>query len=226
MYVFLSYPLDPKDLCWPGEPVLKVRKCTEINGTDVKFETCESVVPDHFGTHFDAPRHVNVNGPRIAELPPEYFVHQKVLLLDIPKEARECVMDTDLKPYEDQIAQCTLLLIRTGFGKKKFTEPLLYQNEGPCLHPLCSEYLVKTFPELRTVGLDFLSVGSPCNDLSADAHQMLLGCFTEHYVTAIEDMDLEAAGSRKIEEVTVAPLRIVGADSGQVCVIARMEDQE
>jgi len=224
MYRFLSYPLDPKDLCWPGEPVLKVHRCTEINGTDSKFETCESIVPDHFGTHFDAPAHVNKGAPRIAELPVEHFIHHEVLLLDIPKKAAECVMDTDLLPYEKQIAECTLLLIRTGFGKLKFTEPLVYQNEGPCIHPKCSEYLVKNFPKLRTIGLDFLSIGSPCNDLSADAHQMLLGCHTEHYITGIEDMDLEAAGNRKIRSVVAAPLRIVGADSGQVCVIADLED--
>ena len=88
----------------------------------------------------------------------------------------------------------------------------------------CSEYLVKTFPNLRTIGMDFLSIGTPANDLSADAHQMLLGCYTEHYITGIEDMDLEAAEDKKIKSAVVAPLRIVGADSGQVCVIAELED--
>lgn len=224
MYRFLSYPLDPKDLCWPGEPVLKVRRCTEIDGKDSKFETAESVLPDHFGTHFDAPAHVNKGAPRIAELPVEHFVHQDVLLLDIEKGAAECIMAEDLKPYEEQIQTCTLLLLRTGFGKYKFTQPLLYQNEGPCIHPECAEYLVKNFPKLRTIGMDFLSIGTPANDLSADAHQMLLGCHTEHYITGIEDMDLEAAEDKKFRQVIVAPLRIVGADSGQVCVIAELED--
>lgn len=224
MYCFLSYPLDPADLCWPGEPVLKVERCTEIDGKDSKFETAKSELPDHFGTHFDAPAHVNKGAPRIAELPAEHFIYHDVLLLDIQKGAKECIMEEDLKPWEAEIKKCTLLLLRTGFGKYKFTKPLLYQNEGPCIHPKCSEYLVKNFPNLRTIGMDFLSIGSPCNDLSPEAHRMLLGCYTDKYITGIEDMDLEAVGDKKIISVTAAPLRIVGADSGQVCVIAELED--
>ena len=85
---------------------------------------------------------------------------------------------------------------------------------------------MRTFPDLRTVGFDFLSIGSPANDLSAPAHQTLLGCHTDHFVTGIEDMDLrplyEAHG--KIRSVVAAPLRIVEVDSSQVSVIADIEE--
>ena len=223
MYKFLSYPLDPEDLCWPGEPVLRTRICTEI-GEDSACMTGESVLPDHFGTHFDAPAHFHKGALKIAELPAEYFVHEKVLLLDVPKRPEEGVMPEDLKPQEEAIKGCTLLLLRTGFFQVKRKDPKVYQCQGPFLHPDTCEYLVKTFPGLRTVGFDFLSVGSPCNDLSTQAHQMLLGCHTEHYITAVEDMDLSAIGDRAIRQVTIAPLRVVGMDSGQVCVIGDLED--
>ncbi len=30
MFMYLSHPLDPKDLAWPGEPVVEVNRCTDI----------------------------------------------------------------------------------------------------------------------------------------------------------------------------------------------------
>ena len=85
MKTYLSYILNPEHLVWPGEPTIKVRQCTKIEG-DSPCNTFLSELPNHCGTHYDAPWHFNPNGPKITELPMEYFWFTNVLVLDIPKK--------------------------------------------------------------------------------------------------------------------------------------------
>jgi len=224
MNIFLSYQLDPKDLAWPGEPTVKVQQATEIGVNGMPFNSFITELPNHCGTHYDAPRHFNPKGLRITELPMEYFVFKNVLLLDIPKKACEGVTVDDLKKHEADIQKADLLLIRTGFDKMRKTDPKVYQMESPFLTPETCLYMVNTFKDLKTVGFDFLAIGSPCNDLAAAAHQNLLGCNTEKFITGIEDMHLEEIGNKKIKSVIAAPLRISELDSSQVSVIAERED--
>ncbi|MDI3536858.1 MAG: cyclase family protein [Eubacteriaceae bacterium] len=223
MNIFLSHKLDPKDLAWPGEPTVKVRQATEIN-EDTPFNSFITELPNHCGTHYDAPKHFNPKGLRITELPMEYFVFDKVLLIDLPKEACQGVTIEDLKAYEDDIQKVDLLLIRTGFDKIRKEDPETYQMKGPFLTPETCLYMVNTFANLKTVGFDFLAIGSPCNDLAGIAHQNLLGFNTEKFITAIEDMHLEEIGDKKVKSVIAAPLRLVDVDSSQVTVIADLED--
>ncbi len=226
MKTYLSYVLNPKDLVWPGEPNIEITHCTEIKG-DSKCNTFCSKLPNHCGTHYDAPWHFNPNGVKITELPMEYFWFDKVLVLDVPKQIDEGVTPEDLKSHEEEIAKAELLLLKTGFAKVREEQPEVYQQHGPYLTPEVCKYLVETFPNLRTVGFDFLSIGSPANDLSPAAHQTLLGCHSEHFVTGIEDMDLRPLyehPGKAVKRVIAAPLRIVELDSSQVCVIAELEE--
>ena len=227
MRTYLSYILDPKDLVWPGEPNIEVTHCTSISG-DCLYNSFCSRLPNHCGTHYDGPWHFNPDGVKFTQLPMEYFWFDKVVAIDAPKKPGEGVVPEDLKPYMEEIAGADLLLIKTGFAKVREEEPEVYQLNGPYLTPEVSEYLVEEFPDLRTVGMDFLSIGSPSNDLSAKSHQILLGCHSKHFVTGIEDMDLRPLYNNpaRIRQVIAAPLRIVGVDSSQVCVIAELEDTQ
>ncbi len=224
MKAYLSYILDPKDLVWPGEPNIEVTHCTEIKG-DCLYNSFLSKLPNHCGTHYDGPWHFNPNGVKFTELPIEYFWFEKIAVVDAPKKADEGVMPEDLMPFEEEIKAAKLLLIKTGFSFVREKEPEVYQQHGPYLSPEVAKYLVETFPELNTVGFDFLSIGSPANDLSAKSHQILLGCHSEHFVTGIEDMDLRPLydNPAKLKRVIAAPLRIIGVDSSQVSVLAEFE---
>ncbi len=225
MKTYLSYILDPKYLVWPGEPNIEITHCTEIKG-DCNYNSFCSVLPNHCGTHYDGPWHFNPNGVKLTELPIDYFWFDKVAVVDVPKKPEEGVMPEDLEPFRTEIAEAQLLLIKTGFAFVRENEPEVYQKRGPYLSPEVATYLVEEFPNLRTVGFDFLSIGSPCNNLSAESHQILLGCHSDHFVTGIEDMDLRPLyeNKGKVKQVIAAPLRIVGYDSSQVCVIAQLEE--
>ena len=225
MRTYLSYILDPKDLVWPGEPNIEVTQCTEIKG-DCKYNSFLSNLPNHCGTHYDGPWHFNPQGVKFTELPIEYFWFDKVAVVDAPKKPEEGVEPKDLEPFKEEIAEAQLLLIKTGFSFVRRDEPLVYQNKGPYISPDTARYLTENFPNLRTIGFDFLSIGSPCNTLSEESHQILLGCHSDHFVTGIEDMDLRPLYDNKarIKQVIAAPLRIIGVDSSQVCVMAEFEE--
>lgn len=226
MKEFLSYILKPEDAVWPGEPSIEITQCTCI-GEDGNFaNTFKSILPNHCGTHYDAPFHFNANGPRITELPVEYFWFENVVTLDIPKAPEEGVRQEDLERKEEEIKKADLLLLKTGFYKYRSEEPKTYSARGPYMDPGACRYLVDNFPDLRCIGFDFLSIGSPCNDLSVAAHQALLGCYKDKFITGIEDMNLEPLYriDKKIRRVIVAPLRMAKVDSSQVTVIADFED--
>jgi len=225
MKKFLSYILNPEHLVWPGEPNIEITQCTKIDETS-PCNTFLSRLPNHCGTHYDAPWHFNPNGPRITELPIEYFWFENVAVLDVPKGPDEGIFPEDLMPYADRIAKADLLLLKTGQTMLRKEQPEVYQQHGSYLSPEVCEYLVSNFPDLRTIGFDFLSIGSPANDLSPKSHQTLLGCYNGKFITGIEDMDLGPLyeTDKKLKRVVVAPLRIVQLDSSQVSAIAEFED--
>lgn len=221
MFQFLSHPLDPAGYAWPGEPVVKVEQCTEISDT-CPFASFMTHLPNHCGTHMDAPRHFVPNGLNINQLPIEYFCHKDVLLIDVPKEAEQPVMPEDLMPYADQIKGVTALLVRTGFEKYRDTDQDAYQNHGPYMAPELGKWLCANFPNLLVIGMDFLALGSPCNDLPPECHRNMLGYYTEKFVTAIEDMHLSDIPAGCLKQFFNAPLRVLGVDSSQVVCIAEV----
>lgn len=224
MKVYLSYLLDEQSVVWPGEPTVQIRQTTSI--AQDGYNSFQAILPNHHGTHMDGPRHFNPDGPSLMDLPIEYFCFDHVAAIDVPKSKGEGVTHEDLKAWEAEIRSADLLLIKTGFCLQRDTQPRVYESEGPYLTPEACRYLVETFPDLRAIGLDFLSVGTPANQLSRSAHQILFGCHNGKFLPAIEDMDLKPLFSAKkpLKWVVVAPLRLSGIDSSQVTVIGELED--
>ena len=229
MFLFLSHRLDPAGWGWPGEPVIEVKQCSDISD-ECPYCSFSSVLPNHFGTHMDAPRHFVKNGLSINDLPIEYFCHKKVALLEIPKGDAEGITKEDLEPFKDVLSKVSFALLRTGYEKYKFSEPLRYQNEGPYVAPSAGRYLTDNFPNLKGIGVDFLAIGSPSSkvpagELPPDCHKNLLGYYTGKFCTAVEDMHLsEIPAGAEILQFYNAPLLIKGLDSSQVVCIAEIKD--
>ena len=178
--VYLSYLLDEDSVVWPGEPTVRIEQdtCIEKNG----YNSFKTTLPNHHGTHMDGPYHFNPDGPRLMELPMEYFCFDRVVAVDVPKGPGEGIDPADLKPWEDDIRRADLLLLKTGLCKIRDTQPQVYEAQGVFLSPEVCKYLVETFPDLKVIGLDFLSVGTPANQLSKRAHRILFGCHNGKYI--------------------------------------------
>ena len=229
MFMFLSHPLDPNGYAWPGEPVVSIKQCTDVC-EETPFCSFVSTLPNHFGTHMDAPRHFVKDGLDINQLGIEYFAHKDVALLEIPKEPAQGIYKEDLEPFADILSKVSFALIRTGLEKYRDTDQNIYQNEGAYIAPSAGDYLTETFPNLKGIGMDFLAIGSasascPEGELPPDCHRHMLGYYTGKFCTGVEDMHLsELPKDAKIVRFFNAPLRILGLDSSQVVCIAEIED--
>lgn len=226
MFMFLSHTQDPAGYAWPGEPVVSTRRCTDVC-EETPFSSFVSEVPNHCGTHMDAPRHFVKDGLDINQLGIEYFAHTKVALLEIPKGKTEGVTEEDLKPYADILSKVTCALIRTGFEKYRATDQDMYQNHGPYIATSAGKYLTENFPNLKVIGMDFLAIGSADPEAPEgppECHRNILGYYTGKFCTGIEDMHLsELPKGAKIVRFINAPWLILGLDSTQVTCIAELE---
>lgn len=227
-FIHLSHVLDSRDNAWPGEATLTIEPDRRIGEDGKPFNSSIMHLPNHFGTHMDAPHHFCKDGIDMVDVPVETFgyVEDEILVVDLPHrcEPAAVITNEDLEPFAEQIRGKGILLMRTGYEKYKFTDPDRYENKTLSLHPDLSRWLVEEFPELRCIGMDWLSIASPTNNYGVDAHQWLLGEHTENYICAIEDLSLAELGDATIKVLTLGPLRVRGVDSAQVNVMALIED--
>lgn len=219
MRIPISYPIRSDAPGWPGNEIFEIEHVRSMAKGDVN-NSCIFRMHEHYGTHMDAPFHFNNNGPKMAELPFDWFFSDKPLLLDIPKGSCETLDPEDFEPYAEQIAQADFLLIRTGFQRFRDTDPKKYQMESPAISPAGCEYLVKTFGgTLKIVGFDTQSLGNASDKTGAgiEAHRWMLGSYTEHFITVIEDADLQDVPADKpLLAAAAIPLRMIGTDSSPV----------
>lgn len=227
MYVHLSHIIDPDGPSYPGSPSLTLEHRAKL-GEDSHNDWI-SHLPNHFGTHMDAPRHFVPDGLTLAELPPERFNFDgdELLLIDVPSKAapKSIITLDDIRPYAEDLRGMRCLLIRTGFERYREQDPEVYRTQGPCLDPELCEWLA-TQTSLQCIGMDWISVGAPWNDLGTEAHRQLLGYYRDTFITAIEDMSLAPIGDAWIDFLTLGPLRITGIDSSQVSVTAFLNDMD
>ena len=159
MFKILSYPIKDGDPTWPGNPTCSLEPHTSIAKGDTA-NTATIHLFNHYGTHLDGPMHFNPNGISLDKVPVERFFYQKPLVIDVPKKAGEKILTEDLIPYKDQIAQADFLFLRTGFWKKRKSDPSVYENNGPAVGSAAATYLRENFPNLKAIGLDFVSLAS------------------------------------------------------------------
>ncbi|MEZ7897942.1 MAG: cyclase family protein [Flaviflexus sp.] len=198
MFVHLAHVLDPKNVAWPGEPVISIEQDTHLSPEGKPFNSHLLTLPNHFGTHMDGPRHFNTTGVPFDELPMDKFGYlgEEVLLVDLPHRngPDEIVTKEDLEPFAEELAGKRLLLIRTGFEEKRENDPHMYQNNGIALHSELCKWLSDEFPALDCIGMDWMSIAAPANDHGPEAHRWLLGNYNDHIITGIEDMSLAPPG--------------------------------
>lgn len=223
-HVRLSYDITLDTPGWPGNPGYTFRQLNSIEAGDVA-NTFDILLFNHFGTHLDAPAHFNPMGPRIAEVPIDRFLYRRPLLLDIPKGESELVTVADLRPYEDRLRDSDLVLIRSGWGRLRSRFPRRYAADGPGVSPDACEYLLLSFPDLKAIGMDWISLAAyrKFDPEGIEAHQILCGARTPgRYMIIIEDINLAAAPER-LKRMYAIPLFLEGVDSSPCTIVAEGE---
>jgi kynurenine formamidase len=180
-------------------------------------------ITNHYGSHIDAPNHFNPDGRRLVDFPIGDFVFESPFLIDLPKSDMGLVSAADLEPWEQQIASCDLLLLRTGFSQHRSRDAARYRWKTPGVSAEAARYIMDNFPALRALGMDFISL-EWTSDLSHDfqAHRTLLGD-TLHPMMLIEDISLDI-GDRQPRRVYAFPLLFDDLDSFPATIVAEIEN--
>jgi len=212
-WVWLSHPLDETTPAYGGGPGMKIKADKCIAQGDA-CNTATISLPNHLGSHVDAPRHFIAEGRSITDYAPEDWMFQRPLLADLPAGDSELLtarrLESALADVPDgiPIEKTDLLLIRTGFGRyrgeKRFWEA------GPGLSHESAVWICRRFPCLTAVGVDAISIS--CRQHRAEgrrAHRTLLG----NGLRIFEDLALNNLKEGEIlNKVTALPLPLQGGD--------------
>lgn len=224
MIRMLSHVIRKEDPGWPNNPTFDFTQYTQIGVNGEFANTYKLELFNHFASHMDGPNHFNPNGIQLYEVPVERFVYKAPILIDVERGADELISVDDIQAYKEQISSSDAILFRTHFTEYRSKDPELYASHGPGVSPELCEYLVKNFPNLKAIALDFISLAAyQKGPEGVLAHQWMLGNFHDHYILIIEDLNFEGLTQDDIGTVIGLPLRIAGVDSAPCTVIALSE---
>lgn len=208
---FLSHAINRNTPLYGGRTDIVIEKDKSLAMGD----SCNAMrwsLPNHVGTHLDAPLHFVDNGKCISDIRAEecFFEHSALVRLE-NIEAGKIISATDL-PVID--VETELLLIKTEF--EKYRGLSVYWQNSPALSPDLAEHLADLCPALRVIGIDFISISNINNrELGREAHRQFLG----RGISLLEDMHLAELTSAP-REVIVAPLLVEKADASPCTVLA------
>ncbi|NPV54315.1 MAG: cyclase family protein [Firmicutes bacterium] len=223
IFVLISFPLT-EDTPTPGgrKPLHFVNDESLKNGDVANSFYYTSW--NHAGTHVDAPGHMIPNGKSITDLDINYFIFDRPYIKDIPKADAKLITIEDLMASEREMAECDILLIRTGFTKYRLADPVRYRDRNPGLSLDAARYLASNrFPKLRAVGIDSISFASSAYmEEGIESHKVLFRKEGPKAVLLIEDLNLslDLGLLKTIKRVYVVPFLVVGLDSSPCTVLA------
>ena len=226
--VVLSHPLRADSPVYPGNPPAAAIEGTHRIAAGDSNNATKLALFSHSGTHVDTPWHFNDAGPRAADLPIEAFVFDAPRLVEVPTGSGGFIERAALEPHAAWIDDADLLLVRTGWGSRRLSEPDRYPTDGPLLHPDAARWLIDEHPHLRAIATDAISIGSPrFRDESVATHHALTGVARTdgRFVLIYEDVAMPA-GIERLRRVFGWPLFVEGSDGSPVTLVAELASAE
>jgi kynurenine formamidase len=225
-FLVLSHPLRADSPVWPTNPPAAAVELHESIARGDPDNAARLALYSHSGTHVDTPWHFNPDGPAAWQLPVDAFVFEAPRLIDVPTGRREMIRREALEAFDDVAAEADLLMIRTGWGAMRATDPTVYAGEGPMLHPDAARWLIAR-PRLRAIATDAISIGAIWNlPQTVEAHHVLTGVGRTdgRFILIYEDVRMvpEASGAIRIH---AWPLFIEGSDGSPVTIVAELANE-
>lgn len=228
----LTYPFDEKTIYWPTEKGFSIKKVfygmTDEGYFYSAFKFC---MPEHGGTHMDAPRHFSKNGHTLDQIPISHL-QGNAIVINVSSQVKQnrdyAVTVKDIQQFERQyraLTQQDIVLFYTSWGqywgnKLKYLgsdKPGDVKNlHFPGLSKEAANYLATR--QVKAVGLDTPSL-DPGPSQQFWAHRILLG----HNIYGLENVayleKLPTTGAKLI----IAPLKIKGGSGGPTRIFALFE---
>jgi len=223
MYLSLSYRINENSPGWPGNPKLEIEPfLVQAKGYSINHH--KIMLFNHFGTHIDGPNHFNATGAKIADLPFDFFIFERPVVLDVLKGDAELITAADLQAQHDRIAEADLVIFRTGFGRYRTLDPERYAARFPGISIEAGHYIVENLPRIRGIGVDTISIGCYSNlDEALGVHYVLAKESDKgRHIVNLEDLNLDY-DLRRLRRVLAMPLPIDRIDSAPAIILAEVE---
>jgi arylformamidase len=205
-WIDVSVPLRTGMVHWPDNPPVRIERAMDLEHGDAA--TVSSMAMGvHTGTHMDAPVHFQRGGAGIDQMPLEATLGlARVVEIQDPVSIKRAELEAaGLQPGER-------ILFRTRNSERcwktdDFVEDFVFISQE------AARYLVER--GVRTVGVDYLSVGGFREDAEATHLALLQGG-----VWVIEGLNLSPVRAGTYELVCL-PLRIAGGDGAPARAVLR-----
>jgi arylformamidase len=205
-WIDVSVPLRTGMVHWPDNPPVRIERAMDLEHGDAA--TVSSMAMGvHTGTHMDAPVHFQRGGVGIDQMPLEATLGlARVVEIQDPVSIKRAELEAaSLQPGER-------ILFRTRNSERcwktdDFVEDFVFISRE------AARYLVER--GVRTVGVDYLSVGGFREDAEATHLALLQGG-----VWVIEGLNLSPVRAGTYELVCL-PLRIAGGDGAPARAVLR-----
>lgn len=216
-WIWLSHVLDSATPQYGGSGKLEIQSASRIS----QGASCNSsliILPNHTGSHVDAPNHFIDGGKTLEDYSPEQWIFGAPKVLDCPCDQPELIGPEVLPDPTPQDEEVDLLLFRTGF--ELYRQERRYWELGPGLSPRLAEIIKQRFPRLKAVGVDFISINSyQHRPAGREAHKIFLG----NEVLLFEDLRLHETKHQNLTQVIALPLRFQQGDGAPCSMIAQVD---
>ena len=205
-WIDISVPIYSGMVHWPDNPAVRIERIQDLSRGDAA-NVSKLELGAHTGTHMDAPRHFLADGAGLDELPLDATIGPaRVIRIAHP----QVILPEELEAHRLRAGERVLFRTRNSercWGNDRFVEDFVYISAA------AAQFLVQR--QVRTVGIDYLSVGGYVHD-GVETHRILLGAG----IWLIEGLNLDAVEPGAYELVCL-PLRVVGADGAPARAILR-----
>lgn len=167
--VDLTWPLNEKNAYWPGENYkpFKLETIATLEKDGVLSKAIS--MPEHLGTHIDAPNHFEKNQPDVSQIPPEQLFGPGIVIDVAPKAEQDvdymASLD-DVRAWEKgqgRVPDGAIVLLHTGWGRH-WSNYERYKNQDvrgklhfPGYSAEAARFLVSE-RKVRGLGIDTLSI--------------------------------------------------------------------
>jgi kynurenine formamidase len=219
-FIDLALPLNDRSPFWPGEKYQAFRLETiatlEKDGVLSKAFS----MPEHLGTHIDAPNHFEKDRPGVDRIPAEQLFGPGVMIdlaVKCEQDADAMLTVADVAEWEranGAIPRGAIVLLHTGWGRHVST-PARYQNRDvmgkmhfPGYSAEAAEWLVRE-RDVRGIGIDTMSIDRGLST-KFEVHHVInkAGKYGLENVANLDGLPAKGFG------VVVAPIKIEGGSGG------------
>jgi arylformamidase len=205
-WVDISVPIYSGMVHWPNDPGVRIERVHELSRGDAA-NVSKLEMGAHTGTHMDAPRHFLADGAGLDEMPLDATIGPARVISIAHSRA---IVPEELESHDLRAGERVLFRTRNSercWNTNEFVEDFVYISAA------AAQFLVQR--QVRTVGIDYLSVGGYVHD-GVETHQILLGAG----IWLIEGLNLSAVQTGAYELVCL-PLLVAGADGAPARAILR-----